>query len=323
MAHRKWNFDIVSPGLLPYAGVIAVVLIFSGCQKSEDDYQVITEEMSQPVAEETSLAESKTEDPMVDSKLSETKESPKSARPQSETETVASDESVTPTPAPDAQQPASTAPGTAAKPPLNKTVEVAQGSPKDQGGKKVNGFINLQAEIDRQKRMQKLGFGQTLKPSEPRKIKLLVKEREFFHEPKMDALRVTYNDLDLLKVLNMDPVPLNAQDYLPEWLTALDGKKVILRGWMFPPLQTEDLKGFIFVRDNQVCCFGPNAKAYDKLTVRLKKGNTTNYIQGRPFDVMGTFKIDAWVEDERDMRTGKFIEKLGMLYHIEDAVVVD
>lgn len=318
MTHAKWNFNV----MLPVTGRLSVCLlmvavIFSGCQNSDDDYQVITEEMSTPVAEETNPKESVPTTTGSDANA-ETNSDPDAVTPKdNEPETVATVEPVTPSedtePVAQPDQ----------EPAAETNVELASASGTQMPDKNLNGFINLQEEIDRQKRIQKLGLGQTTEPAEPREIKLLIKERDFFKESKTDALRVTYNDLDLLKVLNMEPVPLNAQDYLPGWLVALDGKKVILRGWMFPPLRTDGLKGFIFVRDNQVCCFGPNAKAYDKLTVRLKKGKTTSYIQGRPFDVIGTFKLDPWIEDERDMRTGKFIEKLGMLYHIEDAVVVD
>ncbi len=322
MHHAKWNFNV----LFSSVGLVAIVLIFSGCQNSDDDYQVITEEMSQPVAEGTSLAESDTENsspvPNAEVIISETNDVPDSATPKEEPESVTA---VVPVkPAQGTEQLAQPDKEPATETTVAEVTPLPDGTSETQEPEnKVSGFINLQEEIDRQKRMQKLGLGQNSEPSEPREIKLLVKDREFPKESATDAWRVSYNDLDLLKILNMEPVPLNAQDYLPEWLTALEGKKVILRGWMFPPLQPDGLKGFIFVRDNQVCCFGPNAKAYDKLTVRLKKGNTTSYIQGRPFDVVGTFKLDSWIEDERDMRTGKFIEKLGMLYHIEDAVVID
>lgn len=320
MAHAKWKSNVTLPSANRRSACLLVLaVIFSGCQNSEEDYQVITEEMSSPVVEDTNPPESVPTTADLDTHAKTDAVPDSIASKEDEPETVATLEPVepsqetTPVAQPDEEPAAET------------TAELANASEtqEPQPDENLNGFINIQEEIDRQKRIQKLGLGQTTEPAEPREIKLLVKERDFFKEPKTDAWRVTYNDLDLLKVLNMEPVPLNAQDYLPEWLTALDGKKVILRGWMFPPLQTDGLKGFIFVRDNQVCCFGPNAKAYDKLTVRLKKGNTTSYIQGRPFDVIGTFKLDAWIEDERDMRTGKFIEKLGMLYHIEDAVVVD
>ncbi len=53
---------------------------------------------------------------------------------------------------------------------------------------------------------------------------------------------------------------------------------------MFPPPIETDLPAFMFVRDNQICCFGRKPKVYDKLGVKMKEGATTHYIQGHPFD---------------------------------------
>ncbi|QDT54979.1 hypothetical protein Pan44_30200 [Caulifigura coniformis] len=151
-----------------------------------------------------------------------------------------------------------------------------------------------------------------LKSLIPNKIELKVPHKDFSREGREKALRVSYDDLDLLKVLNMEPVPLNAEEYLPGWLKSLNGEKVRLRGWMFPPLMTEGLPAFLFVRDNQICCFGREAKVYDKVRVTMKEGTTTDYIFGRPFDVIGTFHIES---EERD-------GELYFLYSIDDAVVM-
>ena len=42
------------------------------------------------------------------------------------------------------------------------------------------------------------------------KIELLIPEKSFRRERGTDAVRVSYDDIDLLKVLNMEPVPPNA-----------------------------------------------------------------------------------------------------------------
>lgn len=303
-----------------HAFVIALSLTLSGCQNSDDQYQVVTEEISQPAItqpnEETESAETATDSDTHN--LSQQTQPGDSSPVMTETEgdnsvEVSSDHQST------TEQ---TSDSTASHASSNK--EETTASPEEvRTTEKVQGFINLEEEIARQERLKKLGLGESIEPAEPREPKLLVEEREFSKERDSDAWRASYDDLDLLKILNMEPVPLNAVDYLPHWLTQLEGKRVILRGWMFPPDRSEGIKGFIFVRDNQVCCFGPNAKAYDKLTVRLKSGTTSKFIQGRPFDVVGTFKIDPWIEDERDLKTGEFIEKVGMLYHLEDAEIVD
>ena len=128
-----------------------------------------------------------------------------------------------------------------------------------------------------------------------------------------DAVRISYDDIDLLKVLNMEPVPPNAVDYFPEWLSALDGKRIRIRGWMFPTFVSEGLTSFTLARDNGICCFVRKPKIYDVIFVKLEKGQSSNYIDQRPFDVEGTFRID----NEGDG------SELPRLYKIEDARVLD
>ena len=146
-----------------------------------------------------------------------------------------------------------------------------------------------------------------------RPLELLIPEKTFKVEGPDGALRVSFDDVDLLKVLNADPVPLDVEEHLPAWLSGLNGKRVCIRGWMFPPSQEKELDRFMFVRDNQICCFGRQAKIYDKFGVRMREGETTNYIFGHPFDVIGRMVV----------KTRIFNGELAWLYTIEDAVVVD
>ena len=159
----------------------------------------------------------------------------------------------------------------------------------------------------------------TLAPSTPaeersqgRELTLLISEKTFATE--RGSLRVHFDDLDLLKVLNAEPVPIDVAESLPAWLQGLHGQTVRLRGWMYPTQLESGLEGFLFVRDNEICCFGRDAKVYDKIGVRLKPGTTTRYIQGRPFDVKGRFAIRPYAS-----RAGT----LDLLYQIVDAEVVE
>ena len=148
---------------------------------------------------------------------------------------------------------------------------------------------------------------------ESHKIELLIPEKSFRRERGTDAVRISYDDIDLLKILNMEPVPPNAVDYFPEWLSALDGKRIRIRGWMFPTFVSEGLTSFTLARDNGICCFVRKPKIYDVIFVSLEKGQSSNYIDQRPFDVEGTFRID----NEGDG------SELPRLYRIEDARVLD
>lgn len=322
--------------VFPWKAVLLVGLafVFSSCQKS-DEYRVVTEEDAAPISEETATQESGSEAQMVQTSPADQESSETLTSVDDTDERVAT---VTPGDPPAESATSSNAGKETEEPETDETTKAASVTEKDSStdataanteegastkdsAVQVSGLINMDEERRRQMRLMRLGFGNE-EPAEPRPIKLLVEHREFAIDEKHDALRISYDDLDLLKILNMEPVPLDAEEYLPDWLRALEGKEVVLRGWMYPTGRSSGLKGFIFVRDNQVCCFGPNAKAYDKLTVRLKSGETTDYIQGRPIDVKGVFHIESWIEDERDFRTGELTEKLNMLYHLEDATVV-
>jgi hypothetical protein len=145
------------------------------------------------------------------------------------------------------------------------------------------------------------------------KIELLIPEKFFRRERGTDAVRVSYDDIDLLKVLNMEPVPPNAVEYFPEWLSSLNGKQIRIRGFMYPKFINEGITDFTLARDNGICCFQRMPKIYDVIFVKLKEGEVTDYIDARPFDVEGTFRFD----DEGDG------SELPRLYKIENARVLD
>lgn len=156
---------------------------------------------------------------------------------------------------------------------------------------------------------------QTVPPAVPLPggVRLLIPERSFKTEGTPPALRVSYDDLDLLKILNMEPVPENAVESFPDWLKELNGKTIRIRGFMFPTFEASGIEQFVLARDNQICCFGRNPKVYDLIAVSLSPKSTTNYIPNRPFDVIGTFRIEMLAEGG---------ELMG-LYWLENARVID
>ena len=147
---------------------------------------------------------------------------------------------------------------------------------------------------------------------EPRELELLVPDRSFLPAGGGRGVRVSFDDLDLLKVLNAEPVPGDVVERFPDWLSGLDGRTVRLRGFMYPTY-ADPVTRFILARDNQICCFGRNPKPYDLVSVKLAEGNSSPYIQNRPFDVVGTFRIDP-VRDGDDWL---------QLYKITDAEVIE
>ncbi len=145
-----------------------------------------------------------------------------------------------------------------------------------------------------------------------RKVQLLVPQRNFKPEGPDGAWRVSYDDIDLLKILNMDPVTPNAGSLMPAWLKGLEGRRIRIRGYMYPTFQQTGIHAFGLARDNQICCFGRNPKIYDIFDVLLREGVTTDYLPNRPFDVVGVFHIRPETEDG----------KLYHLYEMDDATVI-
>ena len=60
----------------------------------------------------------------------------------------------------------------------------------------------------------------------------------------------------------------------------LDGKKILIKGYMYQTRQTEGLDRFTLVKDNKACCFGANPALWDMIRVSLKDGETVNYKGG-------------------------------------------
>ncbi len=149
--------------------------------------------------------------------------------------------------------------------------------------------------------------------TETREVKLLIPEKRFRRERPGNSLRVGYDDIDLLKVLNMEPVPPNAPDFFPPWLKELDGKTIRIRGFMYPTFVATGLTEFVLARDNGICCFVRQPKVYDIIGVVMADGETTDYIANRPFDVEGIFRIDPQADDK----------DLSRLYRIEQARVLN
>ena len=101
-----------------------------------------------------------------------------------------------------------------------------------------------------------------------------------------DKLDLTFDDLKF----DIEVGQAFERELLSKEVEALDGKEITLSGYMRPSFKSSGLKGFIFVRDDKECCFGPQAAIYDCVRVKLKKGSTSNYLV-RPFKVRGKFYL--------------------------------
>ncbi|MDA1016986.1 MAG: hypothetical protein O3A00_21325 [Planctomycetota bacterium] len=172
---------------------------------------------------------------------------------------------------------------------------------------------SVKTDTDTVKTIAKPASPKEIAKNPKREIKVLVPDRSF--RSVDDALRISFDDIDLMKVVNMDPVPKDAAKYFPDWLSGLDNKRIRIRGFMIPGFQTDGLKGFHIARDTQLCCFGRDFKPYDVFPVYMKEGVTTRYIHLRPFDVTGVFHIKAMIDEDEDV--------VKYMYTIDDAIVIE
>lgn len=149
-------------------------------------------------------------------------------------------------------------------------------------------------------------------------ITVLVPKKDFKTEGKNKALRVSYDDIDIEKVLNTKTLTLDIPKKMPEWQRKLDGQRIRLRGYMHPAsaFQESGIKRFVLCRDTSACCFGPNPTVYYLVEVTMKSGTSTNYLENKAMDVEGVFRIEPHeLEGSKEKDIDHF-------YYLDDAQVV-
>ncbi len=105
------------------------------------------------------------------------------------------------------------------------------------------------------------------------------------------VLDIVFDDLEFA----IDPDEDFDESLIPDEIKALDGKTLILRGFILDAsvYQRTGIEKFILIRDNQECCFGPTAKVYHNVWVEMDKGASTSFTL-RPVEVKGKFSIRPW-----------------------------
>jgi hypothetical protein len=89
-------------------------------------------------------------------------------------------------------------------------------------------------------------------------------------------------------------------EMLSENVLRLDGLEIRIRGFILPSFKQTGLTKFVFVRDNQECCFGPGAALYDCLLVELSKNKSTEF-SVRPVTLKGTFYVKEYIGPDGDV----------------------
>jgi hypothetical protein len=100
-------------------------------------------------------------------------------------------------------------------------------------------------------------------------------------------IETTFDDLKF----EMTKTELFDRTMLTPKVNALMGKKIRIRGYIFPTLRKTGLDRIVLVRDNMECCFGPGAALFDCVLVTMAPGKTAEYTI-RPVAVEGEIRLD-------------------------------
>lgn len=91
--------------------------------------------------------------------------------------------------------------------------------------------------------------------------------------------------------ISYEPLQPKGGDLIPATAKELDGKKVYIKGYMYPTDQTTGIKEFVLCRDNGTCCFGGQPKLTDMIQVKLKEPLALDYHTGLRY-IAGNFKVE-------------------------------
>ena len=109
----------------------------------------------------------------------------------------------------------------------------------------------------------------------------------------------------------LQPLEGDPPTAIPDTARAVDGRNVLLKGYMYPGKQQRGIVQFLLVRDQGDCCFGGNPKITDRVLVQLRDPQGIDF-SPRLRKIAGRFAVRP---------TGTAALDGGVLYHIEDAVV--
>lgn len=77
----------------------------------------------------------------------------------------------------------------------------------------------------------------------------------------------------------------------------LIGKKLFIKGYIYQTGKLRGLQSFLFVKDNQSCCFGANPAITDQIGVVMAEGQAIDYKAGK-VAVAGTFRVNPKFNNE-------------------------
>jgi hypothetical protein len=131
-------------------------------------------------------------------------------------------------------------------------------------------------------------------PRESRKLPRLVEKpappQEGFHPLTFDDLAsYAYK----LPPVGAEPKPTNQ---IPQAILDLDGRRIAIRGFMIPiKVAGEDVREFVLVRNQFVCCFGVVPLMNEWLHIKMVEGHPCPYAVDIPITVFGVLRVgEVW-----------------------------
>lgn len=132
----------------------------------------------------------------------------------------------------------------------------------------------------------------------------------FWHQATVYA-RELPPGFERLNYAALQPGEGEPANLIPESAVKMDGRDVLLKGYMYPGKQQRGIRQFLLVRDQGDCCFGGNPKITDRVLVQMADKQTIEYTP-RLRKIAGRFSIRP---------TGAVDVDGGVFYHLEDARV--
>jgi hypothetical protein len=134
-------------------------------------------------------------------------------------------------------------------------------------------------------------------PRESRRLPPLVEKRAEEQAPQEGFLPLTFDDLANY-AYRMPPAGAAGRptNQIPKRILDLDGKKVGIRGFMIPiKVAGEDVREFVLVRNQFVCCFGVVPLMNEWLHIKMVEGHPCPYAVDIPITVFGTLRVgEVW-----------------------------
>lgn len=108
----------------------------------------------------------------------------------------------------------------------------------------------------------------------------------------------------------LQPLPGDPPTAVPDSAREMNGRDVLLKGYIYPGSRQRGITEFLLCRDQGDCCFGGTPKITDRVLVRLSDPSGIDFTQ-RLVKIAGRFRIEP---------AGTADLGGGVLYHLDQAV---